>query len=206
MNKADKKGFASDVKENLSGAKDLVSDAKGLVSDAKDNFSDEQDNMIPRETNSELKVLTSPLWAKIDGNLTAETMPMLNADEITLLAYQILRSELMEGGFVQLIQNGYGPFIFLNPFARAIREWGERLLPNEACIGDVSLKEFSKWLYKARKLYDQTRGFLETPTEDEDSFMALYEQAEEWDEFDDAFIDFEPSVTTLVIRAYKQSK
>lgn len=199
MNKADKQGFASDVKENLSGAKDLVSGVK-------DNLSDEHDNMIPQETNSELKVITSPLWAKIDGNLTAETMPKLNADEITLLAYQILRSELMEGGFVQLIQNGYGPFIFLNPFARAIREWGERLLPNEACIGDVSLKEFSKWLYKARKLYDQTRGFLETPTEDEDSFMALYEQAEEWDEFDDAFIDIEPSVTTLVIRAYKQSK
>lgn len=154
---------------------------------------------------AELDALAKPLWEKIGGQLTAQTMPRLSADEITLLAYQILRNELMEGGFVQLIQNGYGPFIFLNPFARALREWGEHLDQTKATVDDISLKDFSKWLYKARKLYDRTRTLLETPTEDEDAFMALYEQVEDWDEFDDAFIDFEPAVTTLVIRGYEHT-
>ena len=67
--------------------------------------------------------LTAPLWQRLDGELTAETMTRLSADEMTLLAYSILREELLEGGFVQLIQNGYGPFIFLNPFAKAMRLW-----------------------------------------------------------------------------------
>ena len=48
----------------------------------------------------------------IDGELTAETMAQLNADQITLLAWQTLHDEVMDGGFVQLIHNGYGPFEF----------------------------------------------------------------------------------------------
>lgn len=43
----------------------------------------------------------------------------------------------MEGGFVQLIQNGYGPYIFDNPFAKAMRMFGA--------------KEFSKLIYEAKK-------------------------------------------------------
>ena len=62
----------------------------------------------------------------IGGELTAESMSQLNSDQITLLGYQILRDEVMDGGFVQLIHNGYGPFFFRNPFATAMREWGLR--------------------------------------------------------------------------------
>lgn len=62
--------------------------------------------------------------SSIAGELTAETMAELNSQQITLLAYSILRSEVMDGGFVQLIHNGYGPFFFRNPFGTAIRQWG----------------------------------------------------------------------------------
>ncbi len=51
----------------------------------------------------------------IGGELTAETMAQLNADQVTLLAWDVLHQEVMDGGFVQLIHNGYGPFIFKNP-------------------------------------------------------------------------------------------
>ena len=60
----------------------------------------------------------------VGGELTAETMPRLSADQITLLGYNILRDEVMNGGYIQLIHNGYGGFIFMNPFARAMKEWG----------------------------------------------------------------------------------
>ena len=54
----------------------------------------------------------------IGGELTASTMQMLSSAQITLLAYNILRDEVMDGGYVQLIHNGYGGFLFMNPFAR----------------------------------------------------------------------------------------
>ena len=132
--------------------------------------------------------LTTPLWKKIGGELTEESMARLSADQITLLAYSTLRDELLEGGFVQLIQNGYGPFIFLNPFAKAMRLWG--------------LKDFSVWLYDARALYEQTRAELEQPAETDDDFMALYEQHPEWDDFDDYFVEAEPQITAQVCQAY----
>jgi len=119
----------------------------------------------------------------IGGELTADTMSQLSADQITLLAYQILRDEVMEGGFIQLIHNGYGPFIFLNPFAKAMRLWGAR--------------EFSKLIYDGRKLYEQHAEDLTKDCTDEE-FMALYEQYEEFDELDDNFIEMEEEVTEVV--------
>ena len=69
-----------------------------------------------------IKVFVDAIHDAIGGELSAETMPKPNADQITLLAYYYLREEVMDGGFIQLIHNGLGGFIFLNPFARAIRE------------------------------------------------------------------------------------
>lgn len=65
-----------------------------------------------------LKVFIDAINEAIGGELTAETLTELNADQVTLLAYHILHTEVMDGGFVQLIHNGYGPFIFLNPLCQ----------------------------------------------------------------------------------------
>ena len=149
--------------------------------------------MTERETNDTnpiLQELVSPILKKVGELLTAETMSALSSDEITLLAYYILRRELLEGGFVQLIQNGYGPFVFLNPFAKALRLWGA--------------KDFSVWLYDARELYEKTKGELEQPTQSEEEFMALYEQHPEWDEFDDTFVEDEPATTALICDLYRR--
>ena len=75
----------------------------------------------------------------IGGELTAETMAELNSDQVTLLAWDVLHEEVMDGGFVQLIHNGYGPFIFKNPLAKALKLWG--------------LRELSKLIYSAHTLY-----------------------------------------------------
>ena len=52
------------------------------------------------------------------GEINMETMPLLNGWQHSLLGYHFFRQEVMEGGFVQLIQNGYGPYIFDNPFCK----------------------------------------------------------------------------------------
>ena len=130
-----------------------------------------------------LELIVARIMQAIGGQLTAETMGQLSADQITLLAYQTVRSEVMEGGFIQLIHNGYGPFIFLNPFAKAMRLWGAR--------------DFCNLIYEGRKLYEKYGEQLTRDCTD-DEFMALYEQYEEFDELDDGFIEMEETVTDIV--------
>ena len=121
----------------------------------------------------------------IDGELTAETMSQLNANQITLLAWQILHDEVMDGGFVQLIHNDYGPFIFKNPFAKALKFWGMRPL--------------SKLIYDAHTLYVKYGQQLERDCTD-DEFMALFEQFPEFDDLDDTFVEKEEEWTEQIAR------
>ncbi len=119
----------------------------------------------------------------IHDELTAETMAELNADQITLLAWDILHEEVMDGGFVQLIHNGYGPFIFKNPFAKAVKLWG--------------LRDLSKLIYDAHTLYQKYHEEIEQDCT-EDEFMALFEQYPEFDDMDDLFIENEESWTEQI--------
>ena len=121
----------------------------------------------------------------IGGELTAENMAKMSSQQITLIGYATLRDELMDGGFVQLIHNGYGPFIFLNPFAKAMNQWGAR--------------EFRNLVYDGRRLYEKYAKELECDCTDEE-FMALFEQYPEFDDLDDRFVEMEEEVTELVAR------
>jgi len=114
----------------------------------------------------------------IGGELTADNMGELNADQVTLLAWDVLHEEVMDGGFVQLIHNGYGPFIFKNPLAKALKLWG--------------LRELSKLIYDAHTLYNKYGESLERDCTDEE-FMALFEQYPEFDDMDDIFVEEEES-------------
>ena len=71
-----------------------------------------------------VKVFTDAMMQYVGGQLDAEGMQKLNADQITLLAYIQMRDEVMDGGFVQIIYNEYGGFMCLNPFAKALITWG----------------------------------------------------------------------------------
>ena len=134
-------------------------------------------------TDAFLTLVHDKILEAVGGEVNAETLPMLNGEQTTLLAYFILRDEVMNGGFIQLIHNGYGPFIFLNPFAKAMRLWGAH--------------DFSKLIYKGRKLFEEYSDKLQTDCTDEE-FMALFEQYPEFDELDDAFIEMEEEVTDTI--------
>lgn len=130
-----------------------------------------------------IQVFTDAYKQRIGGELTAETMPLLTGEQHSLLAYQIFRDEVMEGGFCQLIQNGYGAYIFINPFAKVMRLWG--------------LNDLSRLVYAARKIYDAHRQDLERERTD-DEFMAMYEQYEVFDELEDEFLEKEEEFTARV--------
>ena len=137
----------------------------------------------------ELTEIKARILERIGGELTADTMPLLSADETTLLAYCIFRDEVMDGGLVQLIYNGYGPFIFLNPFAKAMRLWG--------------MKDFSKLIYEGRSFYEAHHTEIEHEMSDDD-FMALFEQYPEADDFDDTFIEHEEEISLQVLEKAKE--
>ena len=86
----------------------------------------------------------------------------------------------MDGGFIQLIHNGYGPFIFKNPFAKALKLWG--------------MRELSKLVYNAHTLYAKYHEEREKDCTDEE-FMALFEQYPEFDDMDDEFVEREEEWT-----------
>ena len=121
----------------------------------------------------------------IGGELTGDNMSELNSDQITLLAWQTLHDEVMDGGFVQLIHNGYGPFIFKNPLAKALKLWGVR--------------DLSKLIYDAHTLYNKYHEQIEREC-DEDEFMALFEQFPEFDDMDDEFVEQEEAWTEQIAR------
>jgi hypothetical protein len=54
-----------------------------------------------------IQVFVKAIYDAIGGELTPETMAELNTDQLTLLAWDTLHKEVMDGGFVQLIYNGY---------------------------------------------------------------------------------------------------
>lgn len=130
-----------------------------------------------------LSVFTKAIYDAIGGELTAENMGELNSDQLTLLSWDILHEELMDGGFVQLIYNGYGPFIFKNPFAKALRQWG--------------LRELSKFIYDAHTLWLKHREKIEVELSDEE-FMALFEQFPDFEDMDDKFIENEEAWTEMI--------
>lgn len=119
----------------------------------------------------------------VGGELNGDTMPRLNSDQITLLAYSILRDEVMDGGYIQLIHNGYGGFIFLNPFARVIKEWG--------------LVDLARHVRKVIPLYKKYHESIEADCTDEE-FMAMFEKMPEFDDYDDDFVVNEEQWTAQV--------
>lgn len=130
-----------------------------------------------------LQVFTDAYLKEVDGKLTAENMSKLNGSQHTLLAYRFFQDEMREGGFVQLIQNGYGAYIFTNPFAKAIKQFGA--------------VELGKLIYKAREIYEPNKLALERDTTEEE-FNAMYVDFEVFDDLEEHYFDIEEQQTSLI--------
>lgn len=130
-----------------------------------------------------LKAIIDVTYQAIGGELNAENMQRLSANQITLLAWDILHNEVMDGGFIQLIHNGYGAFIFHNPFGKAVRRWG--------------IDELATLINRARKYYEKYHDRIERECTDEE-FMAMFEQMPEFDDCDDSFVENEERWTAAI--------
>ncbi len=132
-----------------------------------------------------LDLVIDSIRNSVGGAVNSEAMQQLNGYQNSLLAYGIFRDEIMEGGFIQLIQNGYGPYIFDNPFAKSMRLFGAH--------------RFSKLIYKAKKIFDDNRADLTRECSD-DEFMAMYEQYEAFDDLEEEYILSESEISGELAR------
>jgi hypothetical protein len=132
-----------------------------------------------------LAVFTDAYLAATGGQMNEQTMPLLSGMQHSLLAYHFFREEVLQGGFLQLIQNGYGSYIFRNPFAKSLKIFGA--------------DELSKIVYKAREIYDANQQDLERETTEEE-FTAMYEQYEVFDDLEERFFEIEESCTNVIAK------
>lgn len=130
-----------------------------------------------------LKLFTDTYLEALGGDITNDNIEMLNGYQHTLLALRFFIEEVNEGGFVQLIQNGYGGYVLDNPTAKSLKQ--------------IGAKGFSKILYKAKDIYEKYRTELECETTEEE-FMAMYEQFEQFDELEEKFFYIEEEETLIV--------
>lgn len=138
-----------------------------------------------------IMTITDAYLDALDGQLTQYNMDALTTEQHTLLAYRYILDEVMEGGFIQLIQNGLGPYVLDGPFAMLMKKKWE-------------LADFGKYIYKVRNEYHKHRDALEADTTEE-QFMALYEQFETLNELGDRFLDdFQEEVTPAIANYVRQ--
>lgn len=130
-----------------------------------------------------LQVFIEAYLKEIGGNLDADNMHLLNGDQHTLLAWHFFSTEMRDGGFVQLIQNGYGGYIFGNPFAKAIKQFGAT--------------DLAKLIYKAKEIYDANKEALERETTEEE-FNALYVDFEVFDDLEEIYFEIEEQQTAII--------
>ncbi len=130
-----------------------------------------------------LKVFTDAYLDELGGDITNDNIDKLNGYQHTLLALRFFSEEVNVGGFVQLIQNGYGGYVLDNPTAKSLKLMGA--------------KGLSKILYKAKDIYDANREELERETTEEE-FMAMYVDFEQFDELEEKYFYIEEEETTIV--------
>jgi len=131
-----------------------------------------------------LRLIIDDIRQAIGGEVTPDNIQQLNANQMTLLCWDTLHQEVMDGGFIQLIHNGYGTFIFKNPFAKALNKMWH-------------MRDLSKALYEVHTLWLQNREELERDCTDEE-FMALFERFPQFDDYDDFFIENEKRWTDQI--------
>ncbi len=153
----------------------------------------ERQRILELEGAEFIKELTDAYLTAVGGSLTAGNMDRLSVDQHSLLAYRYLLEEVMEGGFIQLIHNGYAPYVLEGPFPLVLKKMWD-------------MKPFSKLLFDVRREYHLHKDEIMVDMSEED-FMALYEQLEELNDYGDDFLDdYQETVTPDIVKYVRQNQ
>lgn len=135
-----------------------------------------------------LEVFLDAIGEVTGDEFGAEEMAKLNGNQHALNSFRILRDEFEVGGFINLIQDGFGPYIFDNPFAKALRLWGAH--------------DLSQLVYKAKRVFDANRQELTTIVDNDEDFGKLFDKFQPLFEKIETEIEAELTNAAMAIAAY----
>ncbi len=102
----------------------------------------------------------------------ANVQNQMSLAQHALMAYAAFHSNVAVGGFIQLVQNGYGGYIFDNPFGQTFGSWGATMT--------------ASLIDRARPIYEEKKEELEKETTLEE-FAKMYEAIPDFDELDETY-------------------
>lgn len=125
------------------------------------------------ESNNQMDLydlLAQPLHEEMYRRQSFEFMNELSEGQQLLLSYDYVQTQVLQGGFIQLIQNGYVSLLLSLP------GWLE----------DIGATEMSKVIDDVLKIYVLNRERLDAETSVED-FAKLYNELKEFEALDKKF-------------------
>ena len=137
-------------------------------------LSQDEINNAKNDTWDFLFLFIDHYYETISSSQNEEIMNEFSAEQHTLLAFNSLYGQVTNGGFLQLIQNGYGSYVFDNPFSEHIKNWGAL--------------EMAKIVDDAKIIYDQHKDALEKETTIEE-FSKMYDEYTDFEPLDDKFYE-----------------
>jgi hypothetical protein len=87
------------------------------------------------------------------------------------------------GGFIQLVQNGYGGFVFNSPFSETIKTWGA--------------EKTAEIVERANIIYDEYKNELERETSMEE-FSELYSEITDFEPLEEEFYKIMDDETSTI--------
>ncbi|MDQ1087912.1 DMP19 family protein [Siphonobacter sp. SORGH_AS_1065] len=121
-----------------------------------------------------LFLFIEPYIEILSSDPSGKIVEEFSAEQHTLLAFNDLYGQVTNGGFLQLIQNGYGSYIFENPFSEYIRSWGA--------------SEMATIVDEAKVIYEKNKEDLEKETTIEE-FSDMYKKYDVFEPLDDKFYE-----------------
>lgn len=151
-------------------------------------------NILPEITREQIENSKEDTWdflflfldyylEKLYTDDSGNVMEQFNDDQHTLIAYNFLYNQITNGGFSQLIKNGYASYIFDNPFSEHIKLWG--------AYSTADIVE------KARVIYHQNQEQLIQETTSEET-SKRYDEFKEFEHLDNEFYNIMDSEAEIV--------
>lgn len=128
------------------------------------------------------ELLTEPLHAEIYSRQNFEFLTELSPGQQLFLSYDYVRMQVMQGGFIQFIQNGYVSL----------------LLPMPRWLQDIGANDMAQLLDDVLKAYVMHIDVLERETTVEE-FAQLYDQLPAFTMLDDAFTQLDAATLHTMV-------
>lgn len=130
----------------------------------------------------------------LSSDTTGLMQEEFTAEQNILMAFNVFDSQVSNGGFIQLIENGFGPYIFDSPLSDHLRDWGLNRTADiidqaavlyhgkrEILEREKSLEEFTK-LYREHPEFEPLESEYYTIADSERQLLKKYIEAQQ-DEF-----------------------